>query len=258
MDGEGLALSGIARQLQLNQSTAHHLLATMKQRGFVAQDEHSRAYRLGHRLIGLVTRHLAQTDLYSAGLGPIRDLRDLSGEMSLLNAYHGCQAESLIQMAGWRPIQCHRLLRHGETTLHSTATGKVLLACLPQQQLDTLLSSLTLTKFTANTIVDPDELLAELATIRGQGYALDHEENLNGVMCVAAPVFRNHGECVGSASVAFPASGRERVEELIELVVDAAAKVSRNLGHMTTPRGPVVVPAASSVASLPGPGRSEG
>jgi DNA-binding IclR family transcriptional regulator len=230
-DGKGFTLSQIAHHLQLHPSTVHHLLTTMRARGFVTQDAQSRVYRAGHRLVHLVLQYLRHTDLYSAGLQPIRELRDLSGEMSFLNAYHGCEIDSVIQMVGWRPIQCHRFTRPGETTLHSTATGKLLLAHLPHPRVRGLLTSLRLTKFTSNTIADPDNLLAELELIRCRGYAVDREENLEGVMCVAAPIFNGDGECVGSASVAFPSAGEERVKELVRLVVEAANKISANLGR---------------------------
>jgi DNA-binding IclR family transcriptional regulator len=230
--GHGLALAEIARRLHFNESTTHHLLATLRQRGVVAQDAVTKEYRLGYGLIGMVNGFLARTDLYSAGVGPIRELRDVSGETAYLSVIQNQTFVSVIELVGWKPVQARRGHEHGETTLHSTASGKVYLAYLPADRARAILSSVQLTKYTPSTLTTLDELDRELAAIRQQGYALDREENIPGIMCVAAPILGTHGEYVASASVAAPVAGPERVAELIPIVVNAADQVSRNLGHV--------------------------
>jgi DNA-binding IclR family transcriptional regulator len=229
--GQGFALSDLAQRLEMNESTAHHLLATLRRAGFVEQDGQTRAYRLGYGLVGLVVRFLSGTDLYSAGTGPVRELRDRTGETAYLTVVSGRDMVAVVEIVGSKPIQARRTLFPGEPALHSTASGKVHFAHLPPQRLGAVLSSIGLTRFTPNTIADADALRAELAAIRRQGYALDREENVAGVMCVAAPVFGADGEQVATASVAFPRAGDERVAELIPPVVATAATVSRNLGY---------------------------
>lgn len=233
-DGHGLTLTEIARRLRFNESTAHHLLATLRQRGVVAQDPLSKEYRLGYGLVGMVNGFLARTDLYSAGIGPIRELRDISGETAYLTVIQEQIVISVIELIGWKPVQARRSLQPGETGLHSTASGKVYLAYLPTHRAHAILSTVQLTKYTAATLTNLDELDRELAKIRQRGYALDHQENIPGIMCVAAPILGTHCEYVASASVAAPASGPERVAELIPQVVEAATKISRSLGHVQT------------------------
>lgn len=229
-ESHGLAISDLASRLELNVSTAHHLLATLKARGLVAQDERTKIYRIGSRLVGLVNRFLLGTDLYPAAVAAVEELRDASGEMSYLSVFQGGDVNVMIALTGLRPVQARRMHRPGQSNVHSTASGKLLLAYQPRQQAAALLAAAEREPFTPHTITDLDALLAELDAIRGQGYALDREEDYIGVQCVAAPIFDGSGECVASVSVSYPAASPERTDDLIAMVTDAARSISANLG----------------------------
>ena len=229
-ESRGLALGDLAKRLDLNASTAHHLLATLKGRGLVAQDERTKMYRIGYRLVGMVNRFLSGTDLYPAGISPVEELRDLSGETSYLTAIQRREAAVILTLTGARPIQARRFHRPGQSNFHSTATGKLMLAHLPTEEVTALLSGRELAQFTPNTITDPTQLQADLRAIRERGYALDREEDYIGVECVAFPVYDAGGDCVAAVSVSYPAAPRERTEELVRLVSAAAEKISANLG----------------------------
>lgn len=231
-ENHGLPLNELATRLGFKDSTAHHLVATLRRRGFVDQDPQTKAYRLGYAVLGLVNEFLSHSDIYAASVDLVRELRDLSGETSYLTTLNGENLVTVIEMLGSRPIQCRRPVAPGQSVLHSTASGKALLACLPQERASALLSTLTLTKFTANTITTLPALQDELAGIRHNGYAFDREENLDGVRCVAAVVFRGDRSCAGTVSVAFPAVHVARQDELTRLVRQAATKISANLGYV--------------------------
>jgi len=232
VEHQGLPLAEIARRLGYNESTTHHLVATLRRRGFVDQDAKTRAYRFGYKLVGLVNEFLLGADIYSTGIGPIRELRDASGETSYLTVLQAAELIELFKLPGWRPIQVSRPRLPGQSCLHSTASGKTLLAHLPEERAELLLAASPLTRFTANSITDLEALRRELATIRDQGYALDREEHIDGLACVAAPVFDREGTCLATASVAYPVLGPERWREIVPLVTAAAAKISTLLGHV--------------------------
>jgi IclR family acetate operon transcriptional repressor len=229
-ESRGLPISELAGRLQLNVSTTHHLLATLKARGLVAQDERTKVYRIGSRLVALVSRFLLGTDLYPAAVSAVEELRDVSGEMSYLSVLQNGEINVVIGLTGSRPVQARRMHRPGQSNIHSTASGKLLLAYQPPEQAAALLAAVDRPQFTPYTITDLDELLRELAAIRAGGYALDREEDYIGVQCVAAPVFDGNGDCVASISISYPAAPAERTDELIRLVSDAADKISVNLG----------------------------
>jgi len=229
-ESRGIGLGDLAKRLDLNASTAHHLLATLKSRGIVVQDERSKAYRIGYSLVGLVNRFLAGTEIYPAGIGAVEELRDLSGETSYLSVIQGRDVSPIISLTGARPVQARRFHRQGQSNLHSTATGKLFLAQLPPAEARELLSLREREKFTPNTLTDLTDLMAELQAIREQGFAFDREEDYVGVECIAMPVFDAGGVCVASVSVSYPAALPQRTEELQGLVAAAADKISANLG----------------------------
>ncbi|MCC6314429.1 MAG: IclR family transcriptional regulator [Thermomicrobiales bacterium] len=231
----GFRLSELAEQLGLNESTAHHLLATLKERGFVRQDPKTRAYHLGFRLASLINGHLAESDIYTTGIDAIRALRDASGETTYLTLLDGMRTHTLIELLGNRAIQARRPSISGDAQFHCTASGKTFLSWMAPGDIATILPTLHLERFTHNTIVELDALTAELTAIRRQGYALDREENLVGIACVAAPIFDREGACIATASVAHPVNS-PAAEEYIGLVVAAANEISANLGHMLIPR----------------------
>jgi DNA-binding IclR family transcriptional regulator len=196
----------------------------------VAQDERTKTYRIGYRLVSLVNNFLSGTDLYPAGIGPLETLRDHSGETSYLTVFQGNETLTIITLTGARPIQARRMHRPGQSNLHSTATGKLMLAHLPAEEAAALLAGRELISFTANTIVQLAEMKSELADIRQRGYALDREEDYVGVECVAFPVYDASGTCVAGVSVSYPTGSPERTEELTRLVAEAAESISANLG----------------------------
>lgn len=228
----GMQLNEIVRRLHINGSTAHHLLDTLRQRGFVDQHSQTGAYLLGYNFIGLALKFLSQTDLSSASIEVIRDLRDRSGETSYLNVLRNQEVISLIELIGTRPVQARHSSSSEHCDIYATSSGKLLLAYLPVAQSIAILSSISLTAFTPHTITNLDALQKEMQTIRQQGHAFDREEHILGVSCIDAPVFNYHRECVASVSVSYPAtSAVERNEELLGFVVHAAARISSNLGY---------------------------
>jgi len=112
--------------------------------------------------------------------------------------------------------------------MHASGIGKALLSQYPPDRLGKFLRDATLTKFTANTIIDADALRAELAISRERGFAFDDEERTTGMRCVAAPIIDVHGEVVAGISVSGPTQrmALEQLEAMSECVRKAAATLS--------------------------------
>jgi DNA-binding IclR family transcriptional regulator len=120
---------------------------------------------------------------------------------------------------------------------HCSGVGKVLLARLPWGEVERHLEQHGMQRFTAHTITTPERLREELARVRRAGCAYDLEEAVLDVCCVAAPIVDHLGEAVAAISLSVPAyrfrASRERYRTAI---VEAAASVSRRLGHVPAPR----------------------
>jgi IclR family KDG regulon transcriptional repressor len=228
----GLGLAEIARAIGQNESTTHHLVATLRRRGFVEQDNTTRVYRLGHRLVQLAVSFLADTDLYSVAVGPLFTLRDQTGETSYLTALRGADTGTMIELPGWHPVQARRAPEVNAPSWHSTATGKLFLAYMSPERRHDLLDSMELRAFPTHTLCHRDALEREFETIRAQGYALDQQENFDGVACIAAPVFTLHGECNASASISFPATKLAQIPTMLPVVLVTADRISASLGYV--------------------------
>jgi DNA-binding IclR family transcriptional regulator len=115
---------------------------------------------------------------------------------------------------------------------YCTAHGKALLAFLTLEQIEELIKD-GLQKFTEHTIVDKQELFAELRKIRGNGYAFDLEERVLGVRCVAAPVFNSRDEVIGAIGISGMIQNMplERMESHAQMIKSVAEKVSINVGN---------------------------
>jgi IclR family acetate operon transcriptional repressor len=117
---------------------------------------------------------------------------------------------------------------------HCTAIGKAVLAELSPDVRSNLLSDVGLPRRTSRTITETGLLDAELARIKHKGFALDNEENEDGVRCVAAPVFGALAGVIGGISVSAPAFELPEVqlEWVASFVIEAAAEVSLSLGAL--------------------------
>jgi len=115
--------------------------------------------------------------------------------------------------------------------LHSSGSGKVLLAYQPPRVLDLILESGELTRRTASTITDPAQLKAELRLVREKGYAVDHEEQEDGVRCLAAPVFGPDGNLFAAMSLSGPTSRLDgkRLDALVPHLKRVSASLSESL-----------------------------
>ncbi len=231
-ESSGVSLAELSRRLGFNRSTTHHLMVTLREHGFVDQEPKTKAYRLGYRLIGLVSEFVSDAAVSSLGRGPVQSLRDATGDTAYLSIMQGWELFTIFEALGSQPLQPRRPRRPGQTFLHATASGKTLLAHLRASELEALLSTVELTRFTHNTIVCLSDLHQELLSIRERGYALDREEFLTGIASIAAPVFDRDDQCVASVSVVYPAIQSARQEELIPLVIGTADRIATSLGHV--------------------------
>jgi DNA-binding IclR family transcriptional regulator len=121
----------------------------------------------------------------------------------------------------------------GVMPLHCTGVGKTLLAYQGEELLNHIAQSPGLTRMTARTLTGLPQLRKELERIREQGYALDQEEAVEGLRCVAGPVFNHRGQIVAAFSVAGPAMRltAARVPDIAQLVRETSQEISYQLGY---------------------------
>ena len=220
----------LARRLGLHKSTASRLLATLEKRGLVEQDEESGKYRLGLIVIRLAEHAERTLDLRAIAMPELDRLARATHETTGIGVLQGDQMLTVAQADG------PNLVAVGDWTgrvapLHSVASGKVLLAFLPEREIMRLVRR-GLDRRTERTITQLEPLLEELARVRRRGYATAFGEFDQGQNAVAAPVHDARGQVIAALNVWGPASrvAAGRIPELADQVREAAAAVSVRLG----------------------------
>jgi IclR family transcriptional regulator, pca regulon regulatory protein len=234
-DRPALGISELARDLALTRSTTHRYVATLAALGFLEQEDSTRKYRLGPRVLDLGFSTLGSLELREIAAPHLRRLTDATGHTSNL-AIRDDTDVILIDRVRGKPGRYHHL----EFTLHvgsripayCSATGKVLLAFLPPADLELLLERVELVQRGPHTLTDKDALLANLERVRRTGVAVNDEELENALRSIAAPVCSRAGEVVAAINVAIPwspAPMSELVSQLGPTLRATAKEISARL-----------------------------
>lgn len=226
-----LGLSEIASELDLAKGTAHGLIRTLQQEGFVEQDTTSGKYQLGAELLRLGNSYLDVHELRARALVWTDDLARSSGESVYLGVLH--QQGVLIVHHVFRPDDSRQVLEVGVMQpLHSTALGKVLAAYDPVAHSEAADGERQ--AFTERTVTELSGFETALNLVRARGWAADVEETWSGLASVAAPVHDRRRMPVGAVGIT---GAVERVcddgelqSKLVAAVRDCARAVSRDLG----------------------------
>ncbi|AKX93118.1 IclR family transcriptional regulator [Moorella thermoacetica] len=225
-----LGISELSRKLGLSKSAVFRLVLTLQSRGFLSQDPVTGKYLLGLKTLYLGGLVLKQMDLVKIARTHLEELVKKSAEVAHLVVLEQGEAVFIGKVESQRPMMMGSYVG-ARMPAYCTATGKVLLAHLPSEELENYLRNTTFTRFTSNTITNPEKLREHLISIRTQGYAVDKEESEEGLFCIAAPVKDNGGKVLAAISISGPAGRLEkRWEEFRELVISAAENISRSLG----------------------------
>ena len=228
---EGRSLSDLARELGTSKSTTLALARTLSAFGYLRDATHGRGYALGTALIRL-------GDIAGQQI-PLRDLcRPLIDELSRETKMTARAAVNddgypvfIDRVDGPGTVRFHTPLGQREVPYASSA-GKAILASLDEPWVRRICADTGLRPRTAHTITDIGSLLDNLAEASRRGFAVDDEEDAEGVICVGAAFFGHDGGCAGAVSVTgikgdLPAW---RVDELGHAVRRCADKVSESLG----------------------------
>ena len=226
-----LSLTDIARKVDLPLSTAHRILATLREFGLIEQAGDRQSYRLGLKLLELGSAVLANLEVHREAVSYIEELARETGETVHLGVFDGLQAVSIEKIESNQGLASNVTIGKGAPA-YCTGVGKALLAYQPEAVVDRVCQNLI--AHTAHTITDPAKLNEELKQVRTQGYAVDNMEHQPGVRCIAAPIRNHTGSVIASLSVSGPATRipRERVPTLATRVRELAAKLSARLGYM--------------------------
>ncbi len=228
---EGLSLSDLARALGTSKSTTLALARTLTSSGMLRDSRPGPRYSLGTALIRLgdITRgQLPLGEICRPVLAELADLAKMTARVAICDDGYPVFIE---RVDGPGSIRFHTPLGQREVP-YASAAGKAMLATMTPDQVRAICGTAELQARTANTITDIGSLLANLALARANGFAVDDEEDAEGIFCVGAVFYQHDGTCAGAISVTgikgdLPAW---RVNELGRTVRRYADRVSEILG----------------------------
>ncbi len=232
-----LSLSEIARRLGIGKSRVHRLLTTLQSRQFIEQDPQTSRYRPG-------INNLWVGWLYEMTNRVVQESRPILQQIARqtnMTAHAATLADGeLIYLAREFPDSVPRwgTVRSVRTLPHATALGKMILACLTDDDIGVILDKTGLPPRTPHTITDRNEFLQKIGRIREDGYAVDNEEADLDRRCIAVPLRNINNQLLGALSISGQKrdlSDRQRIEGCISLLRSAAQELSVRLGPYVLP-----------------------
>lgn len=222
-------LTEIAQKVKLPKSTTARLLSTLESEGFLKKEEKSNHYKLGNAVyfLGLIAKESLDLRLISQ---PIME-EICQATKETINLYVLDDLEKVCFNQVESPLSIKRYVKIGERSpIWYGATGKSILANLEEDIWHE--KSKELVKYTEKTVVDPEEFISELKTIKEIGFAVSIGEKEHDVGCVAAPIFGGSKKVIGCLSISGPQYRfPQDTDYFVSLVVAGAAKISNELGY---------------------------
>ncbi|MDR3214665.1 MAG: IclR family transcriptional regulator [Bacilli bacterium] len=227
----GISLSQLANELGMARSTVHGLVSTLLDNGYVAQDNNTGYYELGNKLYEVgnavankwTEKKIAREYINYLGekFKETVHMSKLSeGQVLYIDKYESTQSIRIETEIGvLLPAYC-------------TGVGKVLMAYLSLNEVQFIMKKHPLIKYTDNTITNLDKLRSELNKIKEHGYAIDNQEYMIGLYCIAVPIFNHHNEVIAALSISAHISriNEQYTNKIINELLKVSKEISLKLG----------------------------
>jgi DNA-binding IclR family transcriptional regulator len=229
---DNATVTEIAAALDISKSTAYNHVTTLRSGGYLRKD--GSRYKLSFKFLEIGDDCRRRNGVYEIARPEIEKLAAETNEVANLMFEEGGRGVHVYRSRNEVDIQLPN--KPGmRVPLHCTSLGKAILAHRPDEWVRDVVAEHGLSARTEHTITDEDALFEELEDVRTRGYALDREENILGLRCVAVPI--HHDErVVASISVSGPKRRMkaERFrEEVPELLLSKANVIELNIRNMT-------------------------
>ena len=222
-----LSLQGLVEETGLPKPTLHRMLQQLESAGMLQRDADGRHYGPGLRLRRIAEDLLLNSSVHGARHAVLRRLVEEVGESCNITALSGSEVLYLDRVETQAPLRFY-LHPGSRVPAHCSASGKLLLAQLTPVQRRRLLDQVPLEQYTAHTITDFDALEREIETVKRDGHAIDNEEFLPGLFCIAVPVSDGKGSMIASVALQAPVARLPlaRALEYVPILQRAAADMA--------------------------------
>lgn len=227
----GLTASELTEQLKIPRNSIFRITSTLVDYNYLLRDEVTKKYQLSQKLLTMGYSALGEQTLIEKALPVMRELRDELGETVPLGILHGTEGLIIEEVPGIHSFRF--VLEPGRKFhLHTSAPAKSIIAFLQDDEKDEVISSITFTRYNERTITNKEEFKKHLLSVKERGYGIDHAEEIEGMICIAAPIFNYKGYPFAAIWISGP-SFRIRENDFHRIgikVKNYAERISRNLG----------------------------
>lgn len=225
---QAFSLQGLAEETALPKPTLHRMLQQLEAAGLLQRGADGRQYGTGARLRRLAENLLLNSIHHGAQHAVLRHLVDEVGESCNLTALAGNEVVYLDRVETAAPLRFY-LHPGSRVPAHCSASGKIFLAQMTPAQRRRLLAHAPLQAYTAQTLTELAQVEGEVRKVRRQGFALDNEEFLPGLLCVAVLVPSALGRSNLCVAVQAPVMrlGADKALQLLPPLQRAAAALAQ-------------------------------
>ncbi len=228
-EDEWVSVSEIGRRAGLPFASSYRLLQSLEDAGAVERAPNG-SYRLGFLIASLSQNVDIDDCLFKASRDLMAGLSQKLGVSTFLGRLDG----GMVTFVGrvLTPNSTRKFVTVGsQSAAYSLALGRVLLADLPPDELDDVIEDCDFLPLTPLTTTNRSELVAELASVRQQGFAVEREQTYMGMGCVAVPIRDDEGRVVAaiSASEEVQKLAPQRVELLCAELMQLTPAIRKKL-----------------------------
>ncbi|GAB6878176.1 IclR family transcriptional regulator [Halorubrum gandharaense] len=232
-DLNGAGVSEIADHVDIGKSAVHNHLTTLVNMEYLNKEGDE--YHIGLPFLGLGAYARNRMEIYETARSEVDALADETGDLVNLMVERNGRGIYLYQAKGDNSVQLDTYPGK-RVYLHATGLGKAILAHRPNEEVEAILDEHGMPEITEHTVTDRDEFFDELDQIRENNYAVDHEERLAGLCCIAAPITDDQDRSIGAISVSCPVhriSDERFYEELPDTVLSTANVIELEYNYST-------------------------
>ena len=226
-----VSLTEVAQELNLGKGTVHRIVSTLRACEFVNQNPETKKYSLGVRVFEMGSAINKEEFLKKVMKPELFVLLEKSKETVSASLLENCEIRYIARVDSEQVLRVS--IREGTRfPAHCTASGKVLLAGLSNEQLiEVYQRSDRLITLTENSISSFTKLMEVLSEVRMKDVACDYEEALIGVYCVAAPIKNSKNQTIAAVSISGP---KERMtargmKKFSGMLMETTGKISRKI-----------------------------
>lgn len=195
-------ITEISEQLGLYKSNVFNIVDTFVQAGYLERNPENEKYRLGYKVLELSQVLSSNISFRSTILPFMQELANTINETVYLGIPNDTEVIYL-DSAGPKHQLMTRSMLGVKAPLYCTGIGKAMLAYLPEGKVDAVIAK-GLTRYTEQTITDPDQLREDLSATRMRGYSIDNMEHEYGIKCIGMPLINKKKEVVAGISISGP------------------------------------------------------